>query len=71
MEPKTERMLRTYLGYRMAGPAGCALAFIGFLTFFLVIGLLGVAKSCERHLEGGASVPHFEGLSRAKGGVKR
>jgi len=71
MEPKTERMLRTYLRYRMAGPAGCALAFLGFLAFFLLIGLLGVAKSCERHLEGGTSVPHSEGLSRAIGGVKR
>ncbi len=70
MEPKTERILRTYLGFRLAGPAGCALAFLGFLAFFLVIGLLGVAKSCERHIEGAVDVPHSAAFSSANRGTK-
>ncbi len=70
MERTTERLVRTYLGYRLAGPAGCALAFVGFLAFFLVIGLLGAAKSCERHLNAAIPAPHASALSRADGGLK-
>ncbi len=70
MERTTERLVRTYLGYRLAGPAGCALAFVGFLAFFLVIGLLGAARSCERHLNAAIPPPHTSALSQANGGMK-
>lgn len=70
MERTTEQLLRTYLGYRLAGPFGCALALVGFLAFFLVIGLLGAAKSCERHLNAAVGAPHTSALSRANGGMK-
>ena len=67
MEHDTERLIRNYIRYRMAPPFACLFIVLGLLASFLIIGLLGAAKSCERHLHGGDNAPHSQQQFHAKG----